>query len=547
MTQRKIYSKPSSKRNKKAHARKVPPSKYNFSPKKSISPPQRKDYKKRGGSIIWLLVIVILVVVGIFVGSKFWRIYSDNIICSGITIDGTDISGMSYDRAYNTLLNKTQSILNSISINLHYGDQSWHFDAQKLEASVDIEAVLKEAQKLGHEGSISERLDAQKLLKEQGSALKTSIKINKQVLIDALDQMKSQIDNPMVEATIEFDPSNYNFFEDYKDDAVNMARDMFTIKEGIVGFVMDYEDAKNQLEEALAKGYVADIRVKVMQANPRYTVEELEMCTTLLFHSSSKISTSNSRNDNRNHNILKALGYYKGLVVWPGDIISYNDMLGERTEQAGWLKAPTITPQKTLKDELGGGICQVSTTIFNAAFMSGAKILDQAPHSWPAYHNDFGYGMDAMVNYGTSDFIFQNTSDYPMFFDAYVWISPSSGKPKYIDVDVYGMPQEDGMHIRPECIIEERRPPAEPEYIEDTDGKYADEEWKLDTTLNKMTYTLRKPKDLVKVRVSKVWYKDCVETDPGVWEGGIEVKREESHHAIYDSVTAIIYTKPIEE
>jgi vancomycin resistance protein YoaR len=233
----------------------------------------------------------------------------------------------------------------------------------------------------------------------------------------------------------------------------------------------------------------------------------------------------------------------------PGEIVSYNETLGERTIKNGWLEAPTINQEKELEDALGGGICQAATTIFNAAYMAGATIIDHGPHSWPAYYNDFGYGMDAMVNWSSNDdLIFKNETNYPMFFDTYFWYD-KYGVAGYIDVDVYTMPQKDEngniLHIRPEYTILERTAPEAPTYIEDTENKYADKTWTIDTTLNKMIYVKVEPREFIKISVDRVWYMDCVETSPGVFEGGVEVKREYTHTYSYASVNSVIYTKPI--
>lgn len=551
MTQRKTYSRSSSTYNRTNTARKAPPKKYNYSPKKSPKPPQRKNNRRSGGNIIWVFLVIILAVVGIFVGSKVKSLYSDNTICKGITIDGTDVSGMSYENALTLLNEKNQQKLDSISINLHYLDKSWQYDATKLQATIDTEDVLNTVIKLGHEGTVTERLSLQKEISSQGRAFNTSIKVDEQILINALDEIRSNIDNPMVEGHIEFDPTNYDFFEDKNNPDVDMSRSMFNIIPGKVGFDMDYEGAKNQIYAALQNGYKADITITAEQRAPKFTQQVLEECTTLIYHSSSEISSKNMKIPERNHNISKALGFYKGLIVMPGDVISYNDILGERTKPAGWLEAPTIARDKSIKNELGGGICQAATTIFNAAFMAGAKIIQNNPHSFPAYYNDFGRAMDAMVNWASNDdFVFTNDSEYPMYFNTYLWISPSSGLPRYVDVDVYTMPQKDEqgniLHIRAESTEIENTPPASPPEIrEDTTNQFADKTWKEDTTLNKMVYVHISPRNLKKYSVDRVWYRDCVQTDIGVWEGGTEVKREPSHTYTYKSVNGVTYTKPI--
>ncbi|MCK5128554.1 MAG: VanW family protein [Clostridiales bacterium] len=537
MTQRKTHKKSTGRKRASSQP----------STKKTTSSNSRKKQNGSGGNFGWLLLALFVVATGIIGAISIRNLYSEN-IADGVLIDNIDISGMTKEEAHKIVEEASQEKLENISVTFTYEDKSWHFGAEELQATINIDDIVDQAYETGHQGNFIERFKAQQDIKSLGAAIDLSITINKIALVDALSDVRREINNPMVEASIDFDPTDYDFFEDKKTPDVDMSREMFTIKEGSIGYEMDYDSALQQLNDALAKGWNADIEVTAKLTHPQLTAAELEEATTLIFHSSSKISAKNKENINRNSNIAKAIGHYKGLAVYPGETISYNEILGERTLEDGWLEAPTITREKILVDALGGGICQASTTIFNAAFMSGAKIIDRGPHSWPAYYLDFGYGMDAMVNWGTDDFIFINDSDYPIFFNTYFWYD-TYGKPGYIDVDVYTMPQkdEDGnrLHIRPEWVKEEDTPPGEPIIREDTENEFLDKEWVADFEKGTYTYTYRQPRNTVKIRVFKVYYKDCIETEPGIWEDGVEVKREESHFDTYTGVAAIIYVKPI--
>ena len=377
-------------------------------------------------------------------------------------------------------------------------------------------------------------------------AFTTKMTVDRQVLEDALQDVKSEIDQPMVEASISFDPSGYNYFEDISMPEQDLSKNMFTITPGSVGYAMDYEKAVSELNDALTNGWTANITLEVKEEHPQYTVEELQECTTLIYHSYSK--NTHREDDARNHNLAKALDAFKGMVIMPGEMVSYNDVLGERTERNGWQEANTITAEKTLEKALGGGICQIATTLYNATFMANLKIIDRGPHSWPGYRADFGYGMDAMVNWGTDEFIFQNVSDYPVFINTY-YDKDAYGRLSYCDIDIYTMPQKDEngnrLYIRPASTIVSNEEPPAPEYREDTEGRYAGETWKYDSKLDKEVFVYRDSKNKIQVSVDKVWYIDAVQSQPGIYEGGVEVKRETDHSDLYNSVQAIIYTRPV--
>ena len=508
---------------------------------KRTSAPRHNQRKGGSGNIGWVLLIIVIVV-ALVLGMPYIKDFLNNTVSSG-DANAINFKDMTQEEAYAIVSQAANDTLDKISVTFTYNDKSWEFGEEELQATVDIQTILNKAYESDRNGFAIKQYQSGEDLASLEQLVSSSVIIDKEKLVIALGAVQSEIDNPVIEPTISFDPSNYNYF-----DPESNSRDMFVITEGQIGYEMDYDDALQKLNDALEVGWTANIPITVIEAHPTITAAELEGCTTLIFHSSSQISSTNKQNANRTHNIAKAIGYYKGLVLMPGEYISYNETLGERTIRNGWLEAPTINQEKELEDALGGGICQSATTIFNAAFRGGANILEHVPHSWPAYYQDFGYGMDAMVNWGTDDLIFRNDTEYPMFFNTYFWYD-KYGVAGYIDVDVYTMPEKDEngnvLHLRPEPNIIERTAPEAPLYYEDTENKYADKTWTVDTTLNKLIYVKRSPRELVKVSVDKVWYKDCVETSLGVFDGGVEVKREYSHTYTYNSVQAIIYTKPI--
>lgn len=522
-------------------------------PSASKKASQRKSPAKgKSLGILWLLLILIVVAVAIIGAINIKELYKEEIL-NGVTIDGKDVSGLTKEDAYETIKKAAEDKLENISIIFRYNDKSWSFKAEDLQASIDYDSVVEQAYDAGKSEGILDRFKEYQDIQSDGLELSTTFIVDKQVLIRALDNVKEEIDHPMVEPFIIFDPTGIEY-DEFNDPEFDEIAAMFTITEGQVGYAMDYDKAIEDLNEQLATGWNADITIIVTEQHPSVDIKELEQYTTLVYHSSSYLNSSKRQNINRNHNIKKAIDTYKGLVLMPGDLVSYNEILGQRTLESGWLEAPTIARDKTLIDEVGGGICQSATAIFNAAFMADAKIIESNPHSWAAYYHDYGYAMDAMVNWGTSDFIFQNDSDYPMFINTYFWYSPTTGLPGYVDVDIYSMPQKDEagniLHIRSEAT-EVRREAPKPMVYEQIDEATALERfptavWTHDATLNMMVFEQITPRDLVEYSVDRVWYKDCEPTDTkGVWTDGVEVKREYAHTYIYKAITGKTFTKPM--
>lgn len=123
----------------------------------------------------------------------------------------------------------------------------------------------------------------------------------------------------------------------------------------------------------------------------------------------------NSGNKNRSHNIMLASRAINNYVVLPGEVFSFNKVVGKRTKEKGYLQAPVIV-RGELSEGIGGGICQVSSTLFNAVDKAGLHVIKRYSHS-----RDVAYvppGRDATVSWYGPDFVFQNKYAYPIMIRA---------------------------------------------------------------------------------------------------------------------------------
>ena len=129
-----------------------------------------------------------------------------------------------------------------------------------------------------------------------------------------------------------------------------------------------------------------------------------------------RTSLSGSSAD-RISNVKKACGLLDGLVLIPGQTLSFNDTLGERTEANGW-KPATAYANGEVRQEYGGGICQVSSTLYNAVLYANLEIVERACHQFQVGY--LPWGMDATVSWGWPDFKFRNDAEYPVKIHAWV-------------------------------------------------------------------------------------------------------------------------------
>ncbi len=225
-------------------------------------------------------------------------------------------------------------------------------------------------------------------------------------------------------------------------------------------------DAKEVTDKFLALVVQPDdkrtLEVRTVVARPDFTTNDAEKLQ--IKEPVSSFTTFFPHADYRNTNLGRAASLVNGTVLKPGETFSLNDTVGERTEDNGFTKGYMIS-DGVYKEELGGGVSQVATTLFNAAFFAGLQDVEHKPHSF--YIDRYPIGREATVAWGSVDLRFKNDTPYGVLIQA--WIEPStpssSGEmhvrmwsTKYWDItagvsDRYNRTNEETRHMRgPDCV-----------------------------------------------------------------------------------------------
>ena len=184
-----------------------------------------------------------------------------------------------------------------------------------------------------------------------------------------------------------------------------------TIVEEVPGFGFVLEDTMKRLENA-APG--SKIVIPLTELIPEVTKKSLEseMFGIKLFSK----STDYVNNANRTTNLRLACEAINGTIIGPGDVFSFNDTVGERTAEKGYLPATIYGGEGESVDGIGGGICQVASTLYYAALHLDLKQVEREPHMYAVTYVDLG--MDATVYWGSIDYKFENTLPYPIKIQA---------------------------------------------------------------------------------------------------------------------------------
>lgn len=195
------------------------------------------------------------------------------------------------------------------------------------------------------------------------------------------------------------------------------------VTQSVTGVSFDLDEARRMLDAAQIG---ATVVIPLIKTEPAVTTEQL---TALLFRDIlSEKATYVSGTSNRIHNVKLAAAAMNGKILNPGDIFSYNETLGKRTAEKGYKEAGAYVGGKTVL-EIGGGICQGSSTLYYCVLYADLEVVERSRHMFSV-----GYlplGTDATVNWGTVDFKFKNNTDYPIKIEAFM-------KDGYLNIKLHG-------------------------------------------------------------------------------------------------------------
>jgi len=419
-------------------------------------PSQRRRKKQKTAWWCWPVTIIMLAVLSAvgFVVSIETKNYEEFKLMretvsfegfhEGVVIDGVDVGGRQQGEVLMSLRNQEESIRDQLSLTLACGDQTWNIVADDLDYRSDYENVVGQAYKLGRDGTVRDRYNAIQQLNRSGAEFTVTRGYDLSLLRIITDQIADELSYDAVSATVsDFDPSTLKF--EFTDASKGR-----------------YVDAEQLYSSALAAvqsgagGQTIAISQEVIE--PKVTRSQLEDSFGKI--TEAKTSTSGS-NKNRINNIEVALSSLNGLCIEPGMTFSFNSIVGQRTRERGYKMAGAIV-DGLMSEELGGGICQVSTTLFNAVAKADLEIVERQPHSRPVGYVD--EGKDAAVSWPNQDFKFTNNTDFPIYL-----VAGMNETGNRCIISIYGRQLPAGQSIVIEAYVTEKLVPEEDRYIYTTD------------------------------------------------------------------------------
>ncbi len=267
-------------------------------------------------------------------------------------------------------------------------------DAARLAFSAPVQLAYR-----GHTYEVTgEQLSSIAEVRKGGAALESPLTFDTPEAQALLEKRLAGVTTPPVDAQIVPEQSGKGF----------------TVVPSHEGRTVEWEPLLAALGRAALSRDRRYVPIPTTQSQPKLTTEDAEQLRDRREISSFTTYFSSS-NQARVNNIRQVAEYLDGVVIRPGETFSFNKTVGPRTKAAGFDEAPVIR-DGVLTPGVGGGICQVSTTLFNAVFFAGLPVVERRPHSFFIDH--YPVGRDATVSYGAVDFKFRNDTDQVLLLTA---------------------------------------------------------------------------------------------------------------------------------
>ena len=431
------------------------------------------------------------------------EIYNDRIY-PGVYIDNVQVGGMTKAEAAEAVRKVNDAVSGTFDIVVAVGNENWHVNNDRVPISRNIEETVEKAFVSGRNNTASLTGDAATPFEErvrQASAMRsnpvtfaTKQDYDHEALRMLTDGIVAYVNRDPVNSTVrsfDFNTKTFTFTDDRP------------------GARIDPDDLYSQVTELLDDG-VSKKELRIVPEKILAEVTKTELMNR--FGLISAYTTNTTSDGKRNTNIQLSAEAISGKTVLPGEIFSFNGATGERTAAKGYQEAPAISGGQS-KDEVGGGVCQTSSTLFNAVARADLEIIERNPHAWPSHYIE--KGLDATVNWPGLDFKFKNNTEWPVFIIA-------GYSKKKVTVNIYGMSLGSDVHIDLESELVRTIPkPEGTNYVINTS---------LAPGESKKTVTGRQGYE---VNTWKVWY-----------QGNREVKRELLFKTTYKAYQETIEYNP---
>lgn len=381
---------------------------------------------------IFIIMLLLIVLGGTSFGSYmyFQTQEWDEKIYSGISVMDVDLSGLTADEARSKLIEAFENKILEKELIIKLEDKKYLLTYEELKAKFNIDKTVEKAMAFGKTLPIFERYK----LKDNNNDINFEMEFdyNLDILDEIISEMKSEYEQEPINSEITMVKSGEFFVSP---EQIGKELDHVKLKESVIANInADFNENKITIE------------APVIITNPEIREAFLKSIDTKVAEATTSFKTSGV---GRSANVGLATDSLNKTLLMPGEQFSFNEIVGERSVERGYQTSKVIINNE-LVDGIGGGICQVSTTLYHAVMKMGLGFVERMNHTLPSSYSELG--QDATVAWDYLDYKFVNTFDYPILIEGYT-------KNKEIFINMYSNSSIiDGEYVMVSNVIEVLEP-----------------------------------------------------------------------------------------
>ena len=338
-------------------------------------------------------------------------------VCQGVVVAGVPVGGLKLDDAERKIAAALKTRQEKPLAVLQSGKARWEVPWDAVNGSPEPASLAKQAYEVGRSGNVLQRIHEQFLLKNDTKFIALGLNADVAKLQAIVDAAAATVDRPPVNATLSETASG------------------IVIKPEQPGIKTGSALTVRKLKQAIEEGRTEAVELVTETVSPLVQAKDLQEINGLIAAFSTMFD---SGDEGRSRNIEIAAQAIDGSLIKAGAIFSFNDRVGLRTPEKGYMQAMTLSSEGAVLD-WGGGVCQVSTTLYNAALLADFSVVERSAHFQPPAYVPLG--QDATVADGQIDLKLKNMRSHPVFIRAIV----DAG---VLEVRIYGRQDKSAPTVR---------------------------------------------------------------------------------------------------
>ena len=324
-----------------------------------------------------------------------YSLVNTEVIRENVYIDDKKVGGMSYEQAMTLITDDKKFEAEKIKVTLNHESDVWVITSDDVQYSFDVKKSIVEAYSVGRTGNFIEDVSTILKLAESRYDIKTEVNYNMDSINLKIKDLAKTINKAPKEATFKLGAKGPIITDD------------------VIGRTVDVKKTVDLIEQGVKNQKPTKVELIVVVKEPKLKAKDLRMMKNRL---SKFYTVFDNGYYERAHNVKLAASKVNGALILPGGVLSVDKKVGPRTISKGFKMSIIIVNNK-YEDGVGGGLCQVSTTLYNAALYANLDIVARKNHSIVSTY--IAPGRDATVFAGSKDLIIKNNRKYPVYLKSY--------------------------------------------------------------------------------------------------------------------------------